>query len=872
MSFASTLWFRLRATLQRDIVNVEFDDELRDHIARETAANIKRGIAPDEARRSALAAFGGVERFKEELRDARGTRWLEGTTADFRHGVRLLRKNALFSIAVIGTLALGIGATSTIFTIVNGVLLQTPTYPEPERVVSVSQTSRGVDDGQVTHVNYLLWLESQHAFSSIALYGGTSGVLTDVGDPVDIKGAQATASLFTVLKAAPLFGRVFSTSDEVPSAEPVIILSYGLWRSTFGGDSAVIGKRMMLDGGARTVIGVMPDRFATPSSARFWVPLRLAGIPIGMEYNFRMMGRLRTGLTMDAAVRDLQPTVTRRDSTRSPVLRGAHVVVMSTHERRFGAVQKPLSLLLGAVVVLLLIACLNVANLTMARSTVRRREFAVRLALGAGTWRLSRQLFMETSVLALIGGGIGSLIPFALVRVFVKLSPASLASVSDIHVNGVVLLFTAATTVFAALVFGLLPAIAGSRNASAAALKAGDPRSGSSRSQVLIRSTLVVAEIAAALTLLTGAALVTKSFARALAVDSGFNSSRLYAVNVQLPRARYQTGESRVAFYEDAARRVREIPGVSGAALTDLLPFRGSAYSVLTKRYPDDGTTVDVSVGNVSAEFGALMALKLVAGRYIDDRDRRGAERVALITPSYAKEFFPGVNPLGQTLRQPLGDSTAYPVVVGVISDVARSSVEEERRPMVLLAASQGDNHAWNYLVIRSTLDAATLQRELKSIVQSIDPQQPLTEFVSMSDVLHTANAPRRFNALLINAFAALALVLATVGLYGVMANAVVARTRELGIRIALGAQADSVLLLVLRQGLMLTAIGIAIGIALSFALARTLRSLLFEVTVHDPFAFAAAPVTLALVALAASYIPARRATRVDPMIALRQE
>lgn len=866
MRLLDAIRFRVRGFVARDAVNAEFDDELRDHIARETAANIARGLSPDDARRQALADFGGVERFKESLRDERGTRWLTDSLADLRHGVRLIRKNPLFSGAVIGTLALGIGATSTIFTIVNGVLLQTPSYPAPDRVVSVSQASRGEDQNVISASNYRGWLASQHVFSAIAAYSGASATLTGAGEPRDLNGAQVTPSFFTVFAARPAFGRLPVDDDAVRGAPRVVVLSHALFAGTFGSDSTIVGRTITVNGNPREVVGIMPASFDMPATAQYWTPLAVTSDP-NVDFFYSMIGRLRDGVTLDGAERDLQPVIAALDSGRTPVIRGARAIVMSMHERRFGAVQKPLTLLFGAVVVLLLIACVNVANLTLARSAARQREFAVRLALGAGRWRLARQLFIETSLLALLGGGLGALVPFALVGAFVKLSPASLAGIHDVHVNGAVLMFTACATVAAALLFGLVPALTGSRGVGSV-LNTANARMSSSRAHGLIRSTLVVTEIAAALTLLTGAGLLTKSFANALAIDAGFRPDHVYATYVRLPGARYDDSAA-AAFYAQFVERIRGVPGVRDVARTSVMPLGGTAYSKLVDRNPPDGTKIEVHVGSVSAEFARAIALRLVEGRFIDERDTRGTEPVALVTRAYARQFFPNGTAVGRPTPQFFDDTTRFPTIVGVVEDLPRRSIDEPAAPMVMLAAAQSED-APRQIVIRSSLGETALRNVLKQLVASIDPLQPLTEFYPLQQRLDEAYAPRRFNAIVINAFALIALVLASIGLYGLMANAVVARTREIGIRMALGARAASVLTLVLRQGLALTAVGIVLGVALSYVLARTLTGLLYEVTVHDPFVFALAPCALALVAFAASLIPARRATHVDPMAALR--
>lgn len=650
----------------------------------------------------------------------------------------------------------------------------------------------------------------------------------------------------------------------------MIVLGHALWRTTFGEDSSIVGRDLELNGVRRTVVGVAARDLDVPRDVQFWVPLRLGSLPAGGEMYFSALGRLREHVTPAQAQADLDAIVVSHDAQRPEPLRGGHAVVMSMHQRAFGGVQTPLALLLGAVAMLLLVACVNVANLTLARSTDRHREFAVRLSLGASRWRLARQLFVENTMLAVVGGAIGTLVPFVLVDVFVKWSPDSVAGVRGIRVDATVLAFSLAITLLAALLFGVVPALTGSRAGLGAAAGAGATRSSASRASVLMRYSLVAAEIAAALTLVTGAGLLTKSFARALTIDAGFRAEHLYAASVNLPNARYASPERRAEFYSAFELRARAIPGLESVAQGSGMPLRGVRYGQEFKPSAD-AAPVTVNFAEVSGAYAKTVGLRLVRGRFIDERDVTGSARVVMVNATLARKLYPEEDVIGRPLRNHASKDSVAPVIVGVVSDVAMSKIEAESAPTAFLASAQSGPTS-RYLILRTSLTAPLVRDALKQIVQSIDPLQPLTELVDMRDALDKAYAPRRFTSMLINAFASLALLLAMIGLYGVMANAVAARTRELGIRIALGAQSETVLRLVMRQGVMLALAGIGMGLALSWALARTLSGLLYNVGAHDPVVFAVAPVAMVLVVIAACYVPARRATRVDPIVALRQE
>lgn len=870
MRILRIIWFRLRALVQRDEVSAELDDELRFHIERETAENIRRGMSADEARRTALAQFGGVERFKEYVRDERHVGWLDDLSGDVRHGVRLLRKDRLFSAAVIGTLALGIGATSTIFAIVNGVLLRPLPYPDADRIVALSEQRQPSSSWSAGQYAFTVWQQAAQSFSSVAVFSPSSAVFTGQGEPLELVGGTGTLSFFNVFKANVLLGRAFTHEDFAEGAPRVVVLSAELWGSNFSRDTAILGRQIEMNGRQRRVIGVMAPGFEFPERARFWTPLIIPNSP-GAEYYFFVVARLKNGVALASAQKDLERLQPQVDALRTSVNRDARPAVVTLHEQLFGSVRKPLSILGGAVVVLLLIACANVANLTLARSASRQREFAVRLALGAGRWRLIRQLLVESSVLAALGGIVGAVMPVVLVGVFVKLSPTSVAGVSDIKVDGTVLAFTAAVSLLAALVFGLAPALTGAKSGASGALASGSARAGQSKSHRTIRASLVVFEVSAALTLVTGAALLTKSFARAISVNPGFETHNLYATSIGLPSARYPEDAHRVNFYAQLAERLAASPRVEAVSLSHSRPMGG--YSHSRKMPSTDGgePTTDIAFTEVDGNYARTVGLTLIAGRFLSTTDVKGTPDVAMISRSASDFFFPGTSAVGKLLPKLKNDTGPRQTVVGVIADVPQRSLDVKPMPQVFQSVAQ-HTQVPQMVTMRSALTPLAMRAQVKRIVSEIDPLLPVSNFYVMEDEVAKTVAPRRFNSILINAFAGLALVLAMIGLYGLMAHAVAMRTRELGIRIALGAGTQNVLKLVMRQGATLVMVGIVIGAALSLALSRTVASLLYETPPQDPATFIGAPVLLIIVGLLACYIPARRATLVSPITALRQD
>jgi putative ABC transport system permease protein len=794
-------------------------------------------------------------------------RLIDGLAQDLKLAVRsLARQKAWTSVAVL-TLALGIGANSALFTIINAVLLRPLPYPSSSQIVSISESDKGVDHGTVPAPTFLEWRRSAQSFIALSASGYTSAVLRGAEGPEAVDGATVTASYFTVMGTSPSRGRVFSADEDRPGGPSVVVLSDQLWRRAFAADSTIIGKTISLDGTPATVIGIMPASFTTSRRAQYWMPLQLIVKP-GQNFTryYSILGRLRPSASIAAARSELEAVNRRLDVDREPDRRGWKPIVMTLHERRFGDTRPALLILLGAVGVLLLIACANVSNLLLARAARRQREFAVRLALGASRMRLLRYVVCESVVLSLAGGVLGLIIPLISVRYFVHMAPPTIANVESIHVNGAVLAFTFAIAVITGLVFGILPASGIGLGRLAESLSAGSTRTTSSAGQNRLRRGLVVLELATALVLLTGAGLLTRSFFRVISIDPGFRPERLVAATVELPDSRYD--EKRAAsFYDQLLERVRGLPGVESAALSGGLPPSGRrmSYSTREKGKPESPR---IDVAAVGPKYVETIGGRLVAGRSFTPADREGAPRVAMINATMARVMYPRIDPLTQRLV--VGGDTA--AIVGVMNDLVRRGEEAATSPYVFLPLAQDGTGRSLTVLIRTSGAPEALATPIRQIVNALDPNQPAPTFTTLEAELSQAVAPRRFSFVLLAIFASLAATLAAIGLYGVMAYLVEDRTREIGIRVALGADATQVVRLVVGHGMSLTIIGIVAGLAGSIGAVRLLRTMLYQVSIYDPWTFAVGAVLLGVVALVACYLPARRATRVDPVIALRAE
>jgi putative ABC transport system permease protein len=806
---------------------------------------------------------------------------------DLRFGARMLLKQPGFTLIAVITLALGIGANTAIFSVVNAVLLRPLPYQNPEQLAMVwgklpTHVSGNIGASAPEFADYR---DQNLVFSSVAAYTSTSFNLSGVGEPERIVGTTVSASLFPLLDVQPALGRAFLNEEDRPGHDRVVILSHGLWRRRFAGDSAVIGRSVTLDGQSHTVIGVAPVGFRFPDDeTEIWKPIAFTAENLsenerGSHY-LSVIARMKPGVTIAQARADMA-ALAQRMQQQHPMNyeadSGWGTTVVSLREETVGDARLALLSLFGAVGCVLLIGCANVANLLLARASTRRREMAIRSALGGRPWRIIRQLLTESLLLALAGGVLGTLIAVWGVEAVVELSASSLPRGNEINIDGRVIGFMLAITLATGLLFGLAPAWQSAKPDLNESLKEGGGKGVGSGGRHRLRGLLVVGEIAIALVLLVGAGLMVKSLYRLQRVEPGFNPSHALTMRLALPEAKYSEPRRQRDFYERLLNRIAAAPGAKAAGAINFLPLSGTGNqrSFLIEGKPEP--KLNVGFRMVSPDYFRAIGVPLRAGRLIDDRDRENAPRVAVVNETFARVFLADEDPLGKRIK--LGSAQGpFPwlTIAGVVGDVKHGGLDGETRPEMYVPYLQPLLSGWNvppmFLVVRSESEPSSLISAVRGVVKELDRDQPVYGVASMEQLLSRSTAPRRFNMTLLAVFAALALILAGIGVYGVMAYAVTERTRDIGIRMALGAQASDALKLVISQGMRLTLVGIALGLMGAFALTRLMKNLLFDVRPTDPMTFIAIALLLTFVALLACWIPARRATKVDPMVALRCE
>ena len=809
-------------------------------------------------------------------------RWEDEMIQDLRFGLRMLLKHKGFTAIAALTLALGIGANTAIFSVVNAVLLRSLPYRDPDRLVLLSQYRAVAEMDGANGETYMEWRDQAKAFEQIAAYTFDSAVLTGGGEPERLAVGKVSTDLFATLGVGPALGRAFTPAEYTEGGEPVVILSDGLWRRRFGGDPQVIGRALTLEGQSRTVVGIMAPGFQIPEETDLWLPLALnSGCPRCIHLS--VLARLRAGVTPEAARADLSVILERKRQAFPVAYADTRVRVITIGERLVGNVRLALLVMLGAVAFVLLIACANVANLLLARSAARQKEMAIRSALGAHALRLVRQLLTESLLLSLMGGAAGLLAAKWGVKLLVALSPAGIARIRESEVDGRALGFTCVVVVLTGLIAGALPALQASKTDVNGTLKGqSGARSGQGGARRAL-SALMIAELALALVLLTGAGLMIKSFLRLLAVPRGFNPDGVLTLTLTLSRgaAKYpwqslQPG----AYLQESLDRVRALPGIQSAALASALPLAGPTRRLIgieiEGRPPyEPGKEPGVDANFVSPEYFQTMGIQIRAGRPFTSQDGAEAPRVVIINETLARRFFPNEDPIGHRLLF-MGNELA--TIVGVVGDAYNRGLDSEVYPEVYGPGMQNPKFMGNLLVARvasgqnNPSGLSSLAAAIRRQAQAIEPNEPVNQVVTMDERLSNSVAQRRFQMLLLGVFAGLALVIATVGIYGVISYAVSQRTQEIGIRMALGAQAIDVLLMVVWRGMSLALIGVAIGLAAALALTRIIQNLLFNVSATDPAIFAIIVLLLVGVAFIASYIPALRATKLDPLIALRSE
>jgi predicted permease len=860
---------RLRKRMLEDL-----DRDIRDHIERETEDNIARGMAPEEARYAAVRKFGNVTRMKEETREVWSFVWLEQLLQDIRLGFRMLRKSPGFTAVAILTLALGIGANTAIFSVINGVLLSPPPYKNPQQLIAMKQNDSLPN---VTDIQ-----KQAQAFSQ----GGGINVMpmeyTGGTEPVQVRIGLVNAGFLETLGIQPMLGRIISTGEDVRGGPRLAVVSYPFWQTYLGSDPQAMNKEVLLDGNSYTVIGVMPASFVPPVEhadvfVSLWVGYPGAAAYRGVHF-MHTYWRLKPSLTLAQAQQEMA-TIDHWLAEQYPAEeKERKTQLVSLHEWLVGDVRPALLVLFGAVGLVLLIACANFASLLMVRAFTERQELVIRAALGAGRGRLIRKALTESVLLSVLGGAAGLVFAQWGTSMLLALKPEKLARLSGIHMDTRVLLFVLVVSVLTGIVFGMAPVWIAARADVAEALKESGRSTTASTRGHSIRGILVTSELAVALVLLVGAGLLIKGFSRLRSMNPGFDSANVMTMYLQLPATRYGEIPKQTQFRRELLTRLNFLPGVQAAMVTDI-PLGGNYVDhsfVIDGRPPVAvGAEPEVQTLSVMGNYFQVMQIPLRAGRDFTALDREGQPLVAIVNEQMVREFFSRENPLGARIHWARDEGPPHwMTIIGVVGDVKHSGLNQPTDPAVYTPFSQSDE-AWRRfmtLAIRAQDASPGLVEEVKRQIWSLDGQIPVGDVHAMDELIAVSLAQQRFNMLLLGLFAALALILAAVGIYGAVAYAANQRTHEIGIRTALGAQRRDVLRLVMKDGAKIALFGIASGIAGALALTHLMASLLFEVKPTDPATFAGVAILLAFVVLAACYIPARRAMRVDPMVALRYE
>jgi predicted permease len=883
---------RLRSLFHRRSVEYELDAELQFHLDRQIEENLGSGMAPGEARRAALRVIGGLTQYQEECRDMRRVKLIENFAQDLRFGLRTQRQAPAFAAVAILTLALGIGANTAIFSVVYAALLRPLPYRQPDRLITLGEVRSqenlsgplSLESWNASYPDYLDWRAQSKTFESLAGFTGDGFTLRGAGEPETVLAAQATTNFFSTLGVKPFLGRDFHAGEDTAAGPYAAILTHSFWKNRFGGDARVIGRSIQLDSNSVTIVGVLPAgfEFAPQGNVKMWVPLHIAGDLVTRRSLrwMRVIGRLARGGT-SAPARAEMDLINARLAAAYPGQNGAIRIVMAPlRDRIVGQIRPVLLVLFGAVGFVLLIACANIANLLMARAARRRKEFAVRTALGAGRGRLISQLLAESLIIASAGAALGLLIAQYGTQMLIAAIPQALLDsmpfLRDAHADPVVLAFLFCTMILTGAAFGLAPALEMfNRNIGTTLKDESRGSTGGVRTQV--RQALVIAEIAFSLVLLVGAGLMVKSLTALLDRNPGFDTRRLLTFSVFLPPAAYPKDPDIIRFDRDFMDRMRALPGIVGVSSTSVVPLTGGGNTI---RFAIEGHPVatgqenECSIRDVSSGYFSLMGIPLVAGRFFNDADDTAAGPMrVIVNQAWVKRYLPGEDASGKRIRFTYSPSQPFRQVAGVVGDIADAALDSYNEP-ILFAPFRQDAGSFITYVVRTAGDPAGAIGAVRAALRNIDPQLITIIPLTMDQIV--AQSPsvflRRYPSLLIGSFAALAMILAVVGLYGLISYSVSQRTRELGIRIALGAQSGDVVRLVVGEGARLTMMGVGVGVLAALSLTRLMRSLLYGVSAVDPSIFGSVALLLTVVAAMACYVPARRAMRTDPIVALRYE
>jgi putative ABC transport system permease protein len=880
MRWLYKLPLRFRSLFKRGRVEQDLSEELRFHLEKLAEENVAKGMTREEARYAALRELGGIDQIKEECRDMRRVNYIENLLQDVRYGLRMLARSRSFAAVAILTLALGIGANTAIFSVVDTVLLRPLPFKDPSRLVWATERFPFVHGAaNVISPDFIGWKDRNQVFEQVGAFGGGVGAnLTAVGEPMRVSVATVTAGLFPMLGVQPIAGRTFLTAEGKQGQNHVALLNEALWRGRFGADLHTLGKTIRLDDVAYTVVGIMPANLRYPG-ADIWTPLALDAdvfSPHSPRWNIlTVIARLKPGVEIARAQSDLQLVTQQMDREyppqAAPFRAHERVEVIPLHDLLVQNVRSLLLILLGVVGFVLLIACANVANLLLSRGVLREKEMAVRAALGARRLRLIRQLLTEGLLLAASGGVLGLLAGLCGTRILGRLIPPNLPSA--IHLDPRVLAFSVALTLLAVLVFGFVPAFIASRTDVSEALKEGGSQAGTSPAAHRLRALMAAGEIALSLILLAGAGLLARSFLRLTEVELGFHPHGLLVATVERPLTIGFDAQKHAAFFQEALERIRSLPGVQDAALTTHYPLghtHNATLALNVRGAENFRPPQPVSITAVSSDYFRLMRIRLLKGRAFREGDMRDAPGAVIMNESLARMVFKARDPLGQHIS--FGPPPApWTEVVGVVADIRDNALEQGPVPEIFVPYLQLPSFSMTF-VLRTKASPQALAGMVRKAVEGVDKNQPLSEAMTLDGVIASSVAPQRFRMMLLGLFALLALLLAAVGIYGVVSYSCSQRVHEFGVRIALGAERRDLLRMVIRQGAKLAVMGVCIGVGGALVLTRFLSSMLYDVKPTDPLTLVGVSLILTAVALLASYLPARRATKVDPMVALHYE
>ena len=880
----AVLWSKCAALFHRR--TDDFDDELRTHLAMLVEENLRRGMTPEAARRAAMVRFGGPMQIKEQRRDERGVPIVDTTLQDLRFALRSLRRHPAFATVAIATLAIGIGAGTVVFTFVGAVLLRPLPYRDPARLVRIFETNplKNWTRNVAAPANYADWRTRTAVFTDIAAYeqfnstgsGASEMFLTGFGEPQGLKALGVSGNLFTVLGAAPLMGRVFTDDETFEGASRVAILSYGLWQSAFGGDPAIVGKPVTLSGRRYDVVGVMPRTFFFPGrDVQLWTPFGYARDLIPRSRRPHWLGvvaRLKPGVSFEQARQDMNRIAGELERQYPDTNTQMGVRLEALHESFASEPRTALLVLSAAVGLLFLIVCANIANLQLGRAVSRARELTVRRALGAGRGRLIRQLFTESLVLSVLGGAIGFALAVVGQSALTRFAASAVPLFAVVHIDRGVMLFALALSLVAPVVFGVLPALTSARREHVT-----DRTESSTRETRGLRNLLVACEVALSIVLVVGAVLLLRSLERLRDVDPGFNQHRAVAFTMTLPSARYPDAAARFNAFAEIERRLREQPGVDAIGATSTLALRGFTWSSDATIEGRAATDYERELRHMSttADYFSAMGIRLLAGRTFAATDTRDKPQVTVVNQALARKYFPGTATeavVGKriTFGRPQ-DNAPWVTIVGVIADEKQDGLDKPAEPTSYATIAQRLQNPLTF-VVRSAAPADAVVAMARRTVFAVDKDLALTNVTTLEDVVDGSMEGHRFRTALLSAFAIIALSLAALGIYGVLAYSVSQRGRELGIRLALGARRPELFRMVIGQGLRPVAAGAAVGLAGAVALTSLIRVLLFGIEPIDPPTYAVAITLLGVIAIAACALPALRATRVDPVVALRDE